>query len=79
MRKYFCFDELFISMVVVGEVGGVFDEVLDCLVVMLEKNVKIVSEINLVMFYLKIVMFIVLVVFFGMIIFLLLIFVGIFE
>ena len=39
-----CFDELFISMVAAGEVGGVLDEVLDRLAVMLEKNAKDVED-----------------------------------
>ena len=61
-----CFDELFISMVAAGEVGGVLDEVLDRLAVMLEKNAKTISEINSAMSYPKTVMFIALAVFFGM-------------
>ncbi|MDE5073319.1 MAG: type II secretion system F family protein [Trichodesmium sp. St5_bin8] len=74
-----CFDELFISMVAAGEVGGVLDEVLDRLAVMLEKNAKTISEINSAMSYPKTVMFIALAVFFGMTTFLLPTFAGIFE
>ena len=79
MRKHSCFDELFISMVAAGEVGGVLDEVLDRLAVMLEKNAKTASEINSAMSYPKTVMFIALAVFFGMTTFLLPTFAGIFE
>jgi len=80
MKKHpACFDELFISMVSAGEVGGVLDEVLDRLAVMLEKNAKTMSEINSAMSYPKTVMFIALAVFFGMTTFLLPTFAGIFE
>ncbi|MEB3340380.1 type II secretion system F family protein [Okeania sp.] len=80
MKKHTaCFDELFISMVAAGEVGGVLDEVLDRLAVMLEKNAKTISEINSAMSYPKTVMFIALAVFFGMTTFLLPTFAGIFE
>ncbi len=80
MRKHSsCFDELFISMVSAGEVGGVLDEVLERLAVMLEKNAKTLSEINSAMSYPKTVMFIALAVFFGMTTFLLPTFAKIFE
>lgn len=80
MKKHTaCFDELFISMVAAGEVGGVLDEVLDRLAVMLEKNAKTMSEIKSAMSYPKTVMFIALAVFFGMTTFLLPTFAGIFE
>jgi type IV pilus assembly protein PilC len=58
-------------MVAAGEVGGVLDEVLERLAVMLEKNAKTASEIKSAMSYPKTVMFIALAVFFGMTTFLL--------
>jgi type IV pilus assembly protein PilC len=74
-----CFDQLFISMVASGEVGGVLDEVLERLAVMMEKNAKTMSEINSAMSYPKTVMFIALAVFFGMTTFLLPTFAKIFK
>lgn len=80
MRKFpDVFDMLFISMVAAGEVGGVLDEVLERLAVMMEKNHKTQSEIKSAMSYPKTVLFIAIAVFFGMTIFLLPTFAGIFE
>ena len=79
MRKHSVLDELFLSMVAAGEVGGVLDEVLERLAVMLEKNAKTVSEIKSAMSYPKTVMFIAFAVFFGMTTFLLPTFAKIFE
>lgn len=73
------FDTLFTSMVAAGEVGGVLDEVLERLAVMMEKNHKTQSEIQSAMSYPKTVLFIAIAVFFGMTIFLLPTFAGIFE
>ncbi len=73
------FDTLFSSMVAAGEVGGVLDEVLERLAVMMEKNHKTQSEIESAMSYPKTVLFIAIAVFFGMTIFLLPTFAGIFE
>ncbi|MGB3405781.1 MAG: type II secretion system F family protein [Microcoleaceae cyanobacterium] len=73
------FDNLFVSMVAAGEVGGVLDEVLERLATMMEKNHKTQSEIKSAMSYPKTVLFIAIAVFFGMTIFLLPTFAGIFE
>lgn len=73
------FDQLFISMVAAGEVGGVLDETLDRLAVMMEKNHKTESEINSAMSYPKTVLFIAIVIFFAMTIFLLPTFAKIFK
>jgi type IV pilus assembly protein PilC len=73
------FDQLFVSMVAAGEVGGVLDEVLERLATMMEKNHKTQSEIQSAMSYPKTVLFIAIAVFFGMTIFLLPTFAGIFE
>lgn len=73
------FDQLFVSMVSAGEVGGVLDEVLERLATMMEKNHKTQSEIKSAMSYPKTVLFIAISVFFGMTIFLLPTFAGIFE
>jgi type IV pilus assembly protein PilC len=80
MRKFpDVFDQLFVSMVAAGEVGGVLDEVLERLATMMEKNHKTESEIKSAMSYPKTVLFIAIAVFFGMTIFLLPTFAGIFE
>lgn len=73
------FDQLFISMVAAGEVGGVLDEVLDRLAVMMEKNHKTQAEIKSAMSYPKTVLFIAIVIFFAMTIFLLPTFAKIFK
>lgn len=73
------FDQLFLSMVAAGEVGGVLDEVLERLAVLLEKNAKTQSEINSAMSYPKTVLMIAIIIFFAMTIFLLPTFAGIFK
>ncbi|MFB8793205.1 MAG: type II secretion system F family protein [Microcoleus sp.] len=73
------FDQLFISMVAAGEVGGVLDESLDRLAVMMEKNHKTSAEINSAMSYPKTVFSIAIVIFFAMTIFLLPTFAKIFK
>ena len=73
------FDQLFISMVAAGEVGGVLDETLDRLAVMMEKNHKTEAEINSAMSYPKTVFSIAIVIFFAMTIFLLPTFAKIFK
>lgn len=73
------FDQLFVSMVAAGETGGVLDETLERLAVMMEKNHKTQSEIKSATSYPKTVLFIAIAVFFGMATFLLPTFAGIFE
>lgn len=73
------FDQLFISMVAAGEVGGVLDEVLERLAVLMEKNHKTQAEIKSAMSYPKTVLFIAIVIFFAMTIFLLPTFAKIFK
>jgi type IV pilus assembly protein PilC len=73
------FDQLFLSMVAAGEVGGVLDESLDRLAVMMEKNHKTSAEINSAMSYPKTVFSIAIVIFFAMTIFLLPTFAKIFK
>ncbi|MBS0015625.1 MAG: type II secretion system F family protein [Arthrospira sp. SH-MAG29] len=80
MRKFpDVFDQLFVSMVWAGETGGVLDETLERLAVMMEKNHKTQSEIKSATSYPKTVLFIAIAVFFGMATFLLPTFSGIFE
>ncbi|MDF0554296.1 type II secretion system F family protein [Kamptonema sp. UHCC 0994] len=80
MRKFpDVFDQLFLSMVGAGEVGGVLDEVLERLAVLMEKNHKTQSEIKSAMSYPKTVLFIAIVIFFAMTIFLLPTFAKIFK
>ena len=73
------FDQLFISMVAAGEVGGVLDETLERLAMMMEKNHKTEAEIKSAMSYPKTVFFIAIVIFFAMTIFLLPTFAKIFK
>ncbi len=73
------FDQLFISMIAAGEVGGVLDETLDRLALMMEKNHKTAAEINSAMSYPKTVFSIAIVIFFAMTIFLLPTFAKIFK
>jgi len=73
------FDQLFISMVAAGEVGGVLDETLERLAIMMEKNHKTEAEIKSAMSYPKTVFFIAIVIFFAMTIFLLPTFAKIFK
>lgn len=80
MRKFpDVFDQLFLSMVGAGEVGGVLDEVLERLAVLMEKNHKTQSEIKSAMSYPKTVLFIAIIIFFAMTIFLLPTFAKIFK
>ncbi|VXD24844.1 Type II secretion system protein [Planktothrix serta PCC 8927] len=80
MRKFpDIFDQLFISMVSAGETGGVLDEVLERLAVMMEKNHKTQAEIKSAMSYPKTVFFIAITIFFGMTTFLLPTFAKVFQ
>lgn len=80
MRKFpDIFDQLFISMVSAGETGGVLDEVLERLAVMMEKNHKTNAEIKSAMSYPKTVFFIAITIFFGMTTFLLPTFAQVFQ
>jgi type IV pilus assembly protein PilC len=80
MRKHpDVFDNLFVSMVAAGEVGGVLDEVLNRLAVIMEKNAKLQNEIKSATSYPKTVTFIAVAAFLGMTRFLLPTFAGIFQ
>ena len=74
-----CFDKLYVSMVAAGEVGGVLDEVLNRLAMLLEKMAKIQNELKSAMAYPQTVGFIAVVIFVGMTVFLLPIFADIFD
>ena len=74
-----CFDKLYVSMVAAGEVGGVLDEVLNRLAMLLEKMAKLQNELKSAMAYPQTVGFIAVVIFVGMTVFLLPIFADIFD
>ncbi|WP_017661955.1 type II secretion system F family protein [Baaleninema simplex] len=74
-----CFDKLYVSMVAAGEVGGVLDEVLNRLALLLEKSAKLQNELKSAMSYPQTVGGIAVVIFLGMTIFLLPTFTGIFD
>ncbi|TAF57373.1 MAG: type II secretion system F family protein [Oscillatoriales cyanobacterium] len=74
-----CFDKLYVSMVQAGEVGGVLDEVLNRLAILMEKSAKIQNELKSALSYPQTVGGIAVVIFLGMTIFLLPTFTGIFD
>lgn len=74
-----CFDKLYVSMVEAGEVGGVLDQVLDRLAMLLENMQRLANQVKSAMTYPVAVGILAIIVFFAMTIFLIPIFAGIFE
>ncbi|ACK65664.1 type II secretion system protein [Rippkaea orientalis PCC 8801] len=74
-----CFDELYVSMVEAGEMGGVLDEVLNRLSKLLEDMARLQNQIKSAMAYPVTVGVLAVLVFFGMTIFLIPVFAKIFE
>lgn len=74
-----CFDNLYVSMVQAGEIGGVLDEVLSRLAKLLEDTARLQNQIKSAMTYPVVVGMIAIAVFLGMTIFILPTFAGIFA
>lgn len=80
MRKYpDCFDNLYVSMVEAGEVGGVLDEVLNRLAKLLEDVARLQNQIRSALAYPVVVGFLAVAIFIGMTVFLIPIFANIFK
>ncbi|MEI2577806.1 type II secretion system F family protein [Scytonema sp. PRP1] len=80
MRKYpDCFDNLYVSMVEAGEVGGVLDEVLNRLAKLLEDVARLQNQIKSALAYPVVVGFLAVAIFIGMTVFLIPIFANIFK
>lgn len=74
-----CFDQLYVSMVEAGEMGGVLDDVLNRLAKVLEDMAKLKNQVKSAMSYPMAVGSLAVIVFFAMTIFLIPIFAGIFK